>query len=209
MSKIIYLGHASFLIKGSDFSFVVDPFQDDSVPNLKFPKLEEVDAVFCSHDHFDHNAKEKVRIKHNPYPVEAHTITVPHDHENGRKRGLNRVSIFNVDNYRIVHLGDIGCVLDKSILEPLKKCDVLLAPINGFFTISPDELKEIVNIVKPRILIPMHYYMKQYQSGYQDGDMIDRFKKLFPSFQSLENSELDLDKYQDFAGVLIFNKFLQ
>ena len=209
MSKIIYLGHASFLLKGKDFSLVVDPYQDDSVPNMRFPKIEEVDSVFCSHDHFDHNAKEKVKIKNNPSPVEATFITVPHDHENGRKRGLNKISLFNVDNYRIVHLGDTGCVLDKSVLEPLKECDVLLAPINGFFTISPDELKEIVDIVKPRILVPMHYFMKQYKSGYQDGDMIEKFKKLFPHYQYLDSEELDLDKYQEYKGVLIFNKYLQ
>ena len=209
MSKIVYLGHASFLIKGKDFSLVVDPYQNDSVPNLIFPKIEEVDGVFCSHDHFDHNAKELVKIKNNPKQIKPLSITVPHDHENGAKRGLNKIQMFEVDGYKIVHLGDTGCVLKDSILNPIKNCDVLLAPINGFFTISPEELKAIVDIVHPRILIPMHYYMSDYQSGYQDGNMIDKFKKLFPHYQYLESEELDLEKYQDYQGVLIFKKYLQ
>ena len=58
MSEIVYLGHASFLLKGKDYSLVIDPYQNNSVPNLRFPKVEPVDAVVCSHDHYDHNARE-------------------------------------------------------------------------------------------------------------------------------------------------------
>ena len=209
MSKLFYLGHSSFLIKSKDYSLVVDPYQNGSVPNLRFPKIEEVDKVTCSHEHSDHNAREMVKIKPNPKEVKVTSIRVPHDHDNGMKRGLNDINIFDVDGYKVVHLGDTGCVLDEKTLEPIKNCDVLLAPINGFFTIGPNELKSIANIVKPRILIPMHYYMEKYQSGYQDGYMIDSFLKLFPDFEYLKNEELDLDQYKDFKGVLIFDKYLQ
>lgn len=209
MGKLIYLGHSSFLIKSNNYSLVVDPYQNGSVPNLRFPKIEEVDKVICSHEHSDHNAREKVKIKPNPREVVVTSIRVPHDHENGAKRGLNNINIFDVDGFKVVHLGDTGCVLDEKTLEPIKNCDVLLAPINGFFTIGPNELKTIANIVKPRILIPIHYYMEKYQSGYQDGYMIDTFLKLFPDFEYLKNEELDLDQYKEFKGVLIFDKYLQ
>lgn len=209
MGKLIYLGHSSFLIKSNNYSLVVDPYQNGSVPNLRFPKIEEVDKVICSHEHSDHNAREMVKIKASPKEVKVTSIRVPHDHENGAKRGLNDINIFDVDGYKVVHLGDTGCVLDEKTLEPIKNCDVLLAPINGFFTIGPNELKTIASIVKPRILIPMHYFMEKYQSGYQDGYMIDSFLKLFPDFEYLKNEELDLDQYKEFKGVLIFDKYLQ
>ncbi len=209
MSKLVYLGHSAFLIKAREYSLVIDPYQNKSVPNMKFPNIEEVDAVFCSHDHYDHNACELVKIKNSPYPVKATSVRVPHDHENGAKRGLNDINMFDVDGYKVVHLGDTGCVLDEKTLEPIKNCDVLLAPINGFFTIGPNELKTIASIVKPRILIPMHYYMEKYQSGYQDGYMIDTFLKLFPDYEYLKNEELDLDEYKDYRGELIFDKYLQ
>ena len=209
MAKLVYLGHASFLIESNNYSVVIDPYQRGSVPNMEFPNLEAVDAVICSHDHFDHNARELVKISANPRPNQHLSIRVPHDHENGAKRGLNDINIFDVDGYKVAHLGDTGCVLDEKTLEPIKNCDVLLAPINGFFTIGPDELKQIVKIVNPRILIPMHYYMDEYQSGYPDGNMIERFKKLFPDYHYLKIEELDLDKSKDFEGVFIFNKYLQ
>lgn len=209
MSRLVYLGHSAFLIEGKDFSLITDPYKRDSVPNMEFPDVKEVDAVFCSHEHYDHNARELVRIKKNPAPVKAVSVKVPHDKENGAKRGMNDINMFDVDGYKIVHLGDTGCVLDEKTLAPFKYCDVLLAPINGFFTIGPNELKTMVDIIKPRITIPMHYFIEKYQSGYPDGYMIDTFLKLFPDYQYIRNEELDLDEYKDYHGVLIFNKYLQ
>ena len=209
MAKLIYLGHASFLLKSKDYSIVIDPYQNESVPNMKFPKVPGVDLVVCSHTHFDHNARELVSVKRNPTYVERLTVCVPHDDAGGRKRGMNDINIFNLDGYKVVHMGDTGCVLDEKTLLPLKKCDVLLAPINGYFTIGPNELKKIVDIVKPRILIPMHYFMLQYQSGYPDGNMIALFKKVFPDYQETDEVEIDLEKYKDYQGVLILNKYLQ
>ena len=209
MSKIVYLGHASFLLKGKDYSLVIDPYQNDSVPNLKFPEVEPVDAVVCSHNHYDHNAYELVNIKKEPAQVGAVSATVPHDDCGGAKRGLNKIHMFDIEGYKVVHLGDTGCILDEKTLEPFKNCDVLLAPINGFYTIGPKELKTIADIINPRILIPMHYYMKENNSGYPDGNMIDEFKKLFPNYQYLDNEELNLDEYKDYKGVLIFKQPLQ
>ena len=209
MASIIYLGHASFLLKAKDFSLVIDPYRNDSVPNLTFPKGIEVDQVFCSHDHFDHNAKDLVKIKNNPKPIDVIERIVPHDDCGGAKRGMNKIRMFNIDGYKVVHMGDTGCILSLKELEPFVNCDVLLAPINGFFTIGPDALKEMAKIIKPLILIPMHYYMDEYQSGYPDGNMIEKFKKLFPDYHYLQTEELDLDKCKDFEGVFIFNKYRQ
>lgn len=209
MAKIVYLGHASFLIKSKNYSVVIDPYQNGSVPNLTFPEIEEVDTVICSHEHADHNARNLVKNLAKPAPKGLISVKVPHDHENGAKRGLNDINMFDVDGYKVVHLGDTGCVLDEKILAPFKNADVLLAPINGFFTIGPKELKAIYEIINPRILIPMHYHMKEYGSGYPDGEMIEEFKKLFPSYHMIFKEELDLDSFSDYRGVLIFSKYFQ
>ena len=110
MSELVYLGHASFLIKGKEYQIVIDPYENGSVPNLKFPKVEPVDAVIASHSHADHSAYHLVPIKDNPNRVSAKMLRVPHDHENGAKRGMNLIHIFDVDGYKVVHMGDIGCV---------------------------------------------------------------------------------------------------
>ena len=208
MGKIVYLGHASFLIKSNSFDIVLDPYKNDSVPNLSFPKGLVVDKVFCSHTHFDHNATELVKIKENPQEVPSVRAIVPHDHEDGLKRGMNTIRMFDVDGYKVVHLGDTGCVPDKEDIEKFINCDVLLAPINGFFTINPKELKAICEIINPRIVVPMHFYMKEKNSGYPDDDMFNKFLKEFPDVTYIEK-ELDLEKWKDYKGALVFKDYLQ
>ena len=51
--------------------------------------------------------------------------------------------------------------------------------------------------------------MKEYRSGYQDGEMIEQFKKLFPNHKFLDSEVLDLDQYKDYQGALIFKKYRQ
>ena len=208
MGKIIYLGHASFLLKSSQYDIVIDPYEDGSVPNLKFPKGIEVDEVFCSHGHSDHDAENLVKIKANPELVRPVEATVPHDHERGTKRGMNTIRMFDIDGYKVVHLGDTGCVPHPEDLNKFHDCDVLLAPINGFFTINPNELKAICHMINPRIVIPMHFYMKEKRSGYQDDNMFEKFQKEFPQIEYLDK-ELDLEQFKDYKGALVFKDYLQ
>ena len=208
MGTIIYLGHASFLIKSNKFDIVLDPYRDESVPGLTFPKGLVVDKVFCSHAHFDHNATNLVGIKKEPNDVQVVSAVVPHDKEGGLKRGMNTIRMFDVDGHKVVHLGDTGCVPPKEDLQKFAKCDVLLAPINGFFTINPTELKAICRIINPRIVVPMHYYMAEKRSGYPDDDMFNKFQKEFPEIEYIDK-ELDLDKYSHYIGVLVFKDYLQ
>ena len=208
MGKIVYLGHASFLLKSNKFDIVIDPYMVDSVPGLKFPKGLIVDKVFCSHDHFDHCASNLVAIKRNPSNIDVIESIVPHDKCGGAKRGMNTIRMFHVDGYKVVHLGDTGCVPSKEKLDMFVGCDVLLAPINGFFTINPSELKAICDIINPRIVVPMHYYMAEKNSGYPDDDMFSKFKKEFPNIEYVDK-ELDLDKFKDYKGALVFKDYLQ
>ena len=132
--------------------------------------------------------------------------------------------MFNLDGFKVVHLGDTGCVPPEDEIIVFKDCDVLLAPINGFFTINPRELKEICKIINPRIVVPMHYYMKEKKSGYPDEDMFEEFQALFPDIEYLDKEldlenisfeikfnykELDLEKYKDYKGALVFKNYLQ
>lgn len=208
MAKIVYLGHSSFLLESKDYKVVIDPYKNNSVPNLTFPKGLVVDKVFCSHSHFDHNAVELVTVKDDPNPVPVINAIVPHDREEGLKRGMNTIRMFDVDGYKVVHLGDTGCVPDKEDVLKFANCDVLLAPINGFFTIDPAELKEICEIINPRIVVPMHYYMKEKDSGYPDENMFEEFQKLFPDIVYLDK-ELDLEKFREYKGALVFRDYLQ
>lgn len=206
--EIINLGHASFLLKTDKLSIVVDPYRDDSVPGLTFPRVS-ANYVFSSHDHYDHDAVDLVKKIPTNEMVDVKTIVVPHDHHNGAHRGLNKIHIFNLDGYRVIHVGDLGCIPDKDVLDKLMNADVLLAPINGHFTISAQELHDISKLIKPRIVIPMHYFIKSENSGYPDGGQIDIFKKLVGDYYEVNGYSLKINDELFKHKVVIYNSALQ
>ena len=206
--KIINLGHACYLLKGSSVSVVIDPYRDRSVPNLKLPRVE-ANYVFCSHDHYDHDAKNLVTTVPTNGELNYKITVVPHDHHRGAHRGLNKMHIFIIDGYRIIHTGDLGCIPPQDVLEEMENADILLAPINGYYTISAKELKEIMDIVNPKVTIPMHYFKKDRNSGYPDGGQIDEFKSLVGDYLEVDGYEIELNDNLFKNRVVIFKKELQ
>ena len=206
--KITNLGHASFLFEGEEVSFVTDPYRNNSVPRLKMPHVK-ANYVFCSHDHYDHDAKDLVSLIKTDKKLRFETIVVPHDHHNGAHRGLNKMHIFYVDGLKIIHTGDLGCVPGKEVLEKMKGADILLAPINGHYTISAQELFKIVNIVKPRVTIPMHFYNEKDGSGYPDGNQIIEFKKLIKEYKEIDSVSIEVNEDLFFNKFVIFTRAYQ
>ena len=88
----------------------------------------------------------------------------------------------------------------------MKNVDILLAPINGHFTISSEELFEIIKLVKPRLTIPMHYYKKEDNSGYPDGNQIDVFKRLVGLYAETDSPSIVVNDDLLKNKILLFKK---
>ena len=58
---------------------------------------------------------------------------------------------------RIAHLGDLGHTLDPETAAKLKPLDVLMIPVGGYYTICPQQAKEIAIALDAKTIIPMHY----------------------------------------------------
>ena len=134
--KIINYGHACFKIIDDDISLILDPYRDGSVPGLNLPKELDANYVFKSHDHYDHDALNKVKIIRNDKSLNMMEIDLPHDDVNGAKRGRSIARLFKFSDYSICHMGDIGDVNAVINCDALKGVDIVLCPINGFYTIS-------------------------------------------------------------------------
>ncbi len=156
--KIKYLGHSSFLISGKDKTVVTDPFFDIGYD------MERVNADFCtvSHEHFDHNAVNKVNatkiIRSTTdgfYEIESY-----HDDKGGALRGKNRIFKFTVDGFTVCHLGDLGEYFSSHLAEEIGKVDILFVPVGGVYTIDQKEAVVWANGIDAKIVIPMHYKTK-------------------------------------------------
>ncbi len=161
---IKYIGHSSFFIRTRDAKIVTDPFNPTSV-GLKYPKTE-ADIVTLSHLHDDHNYMEG--IKGEPlfidWPGEFEKNKVRifgfqtfHDKKKGEERGPNTMFKFEADNLSVLHCGDLGHLLEDSMIEEIGSVDILLIPTGGFYTINAQEAAKVVNEIEPALVIPMHY----------------------------------------------------
>ena len=154
--KIQWLGHSCFRVEAEGYSVVFDPYEDGSVPGLA-PLHPTADAVFCSHDHFDHNAVQTVTLTGRALPLQVEKIAAYHDNVEGTQRGPNTIHILHGDGMRVAHLGDLGHMPSEEALALLRGVDALLLPVGGFFTIDAPTAKAVADAIGPRVVIPMHY----------------------------------------------------
>ncbi|MCD6503009.1 MAG: MBL fold metallo-hydrolase [Euryarchaeota archaeon] len=163
--EIIWHGHACFEIRTSGKTIVIDPH--DGVSLGIYPPRTKADIVLVTHDHFDHNAVRAVSMEGTVVYREAKnwteisegikikTITVPHDKSGGSSRGLVNAFMISSEGIEIAHLGDIGDIPNN--IGEFEGVDILMIPVGGYYTIEPEEAKELVDKVRPRVVIPMHY----------------------------------------------------
>ncbi|MBD5118476.1 MAG: MBL fold metallo-hydrolase [Clostridiales bacterium] len=188
--KITWLGHSCFTVESQGYRIVLDPYKDGTVPGLA-PVRVEADQVLCSHGHDDHCGTEGVSLRQGgSSPFTVKTIDTWHDDKEGAKRGPNTIHILSDGQYRVAHLGDLGCDLTPEQKEKLRNLTALLIPVGGFFTINAAQAKELAVELAPTVVIPMHYRGKGF--GYPVIGKVDKFTKLCDDVVAYPGSELEL-----------------
>ncbi len=195
--KIKWWGHACFLITASNgTNILTDPY-----PEIGYaPITDSADIITVSHDHFDHNAVEtingnptiiKTEGSHQVAGITIKGIDSFHDDQEGKKRGKNIIFVLNVDDLKIVHLGDLGVELNKAQLDLIGEVDILMIPVGGTYTINASQAYSQVEALQPKIVLPMHYKTAVLDF---DIDPVDKFRNLFPSkrFELMDTAELTI-----------------
>lgn len=193
--EIRWLGHAMFLISDAlGTRTMTDPYGDIGYP---LPPPMEVDLVTVSHEHGDHNnvrlALPPARVFHGvttdgwattPENIgETSVTTVPsyHDGSAGSQRGRNAIFIIDVSGVRVVHCGDLGHVLPDETVRRLGQVDVLLVPVGGVYTLDGPTAAKVVEQVKPRVTVPMHYKLPGLVYPLSDVEPFLRTRKTKPA----------------------------
>ena len=164
--EITWYGHACFRLRDKGATVVTDPY-DQSV-GYALPRVR-ADIVTVSHNHADHNyasgikGAPKVVDAPGEYEIKGVFITgiaTFHDRKKGAQRGRNTVFLFEFDGLTICHLGDLGHLPTQAQVEALSDVDILLIPVGGVSTIAASRAAEVVSLLEPKIVIPMHYKTK-------------------------------------------------
>ena len=164
MLRIRWHGHSCFEIT-NDVTLVTDPHDGKSI-GISAPDVAG-DIILVSHDHYDHNSVKTVEKEESTVVKDGREKTVSgvrirgvisfHYESAGRKRGENIIYSFSMDDIAFCHLGDLGHELDKDTIRQIGDVDVLFIPVGGNFTIDANKAWNVVNSIKPKIVVPMHY----------------------------------------------------
>jgi L-ascorbate metabolism protein UlaG (beta-lactamase superfamily) len=161
--KIRWAGHAAFVIQAAGQTLITDPFGAgygyEFIP-------DPADIVTVSHGHNDHNGVDKVQGKpvvidtvgrHSVPGIELEGFFSYHDKNQGQERGNNIIFKLVAEGITLVHCGDIGEVIPDATAKQIGPVDVLLIPVGNVYTINGEEAAQVVNKLKPKIVVPMHY----------------------------------------------------
>ncbi len=165
---IEWFGHSYVRITSPQGTrIVIDPHDGAS---LNLPEYRvRGDILVVTHNHYDHNAREMVAAGRTLIAprgtVEVGDVKITglhsyHDKAQGQLRGDNTiVKIEGPDGEVIAHMGDIGHLPDDRLYEELSGVSVLMLPVGGVYTINAYEAWEIVEKLRPRLVVPLHFWV--------------------------------------------------
>jgi L-ascorbate metabolism protein UlaG (beta-lactamase superfamily) len=161
--EITWLGHSCFRLRGRESVIVTDPPSPER--GFSLPTLD-ASIVTVSHAHAGHNAAAlcdgKPRVIDGPGEYEVSGVLIAgvrtyHDDKHGEVRGRNTVFVVELEDLRLCHLGDLGHIPSAEQREVMTDIDVLMVPVGGHSTIDAAGAAEVVSLLEPKIVIPMHY----------------------------------------------------
>lgn len=181
--EIEYIAHAAFRITTSQGArAVIDPYADKVWISYNFPRGLDADAVFVTHAHYDHDGGFS-QGRGFPFPASTPVHLAPGmvrigdllatgiasvhaGTGQGGRPEANVMWVLEAEGLRIAHIGD-NRRLTMEDLRALGRIDVLLLRRSGTEDTSPAALAELALIrqhAMPRIIIPMHYRLPQFES---------------------------------------------
>jgi len=166
--EITWYGHSCFrLTERSMASVVTDPYDNASIGYN--PLKLRADIVSISHDAAGHNNTKAVKGA-------SHVLTGPGEYEiggvfvtgvqtNGKSKKKedelrNTLYVFDYDGITVAHLGDLKQVPSQTQVEALGAVNVALVPVGGGGGLNAAKAAEVISLLEPNIVIPMHYATK-------------------------------------------------
>jgi L-ascorbate metabolism protein UlaG (beta-lactamase superfamily) len=167
--EITWYGHSCFRLTERSYATVVtDPFDNKTV-GYDSLKLRS-DIVTVSHDAPGHNHTDAVKgTSHvidgaGEFEIGGVFITgVQTDGGSGKKKkdkekgAQNTVYVFDYDGITVAHLGDLQEVPTQAEIEALGTINVALVPVGGGGALNAAKAAEIISVIEPNLVIPMHY----------------------------------------------------
>ncbi|WGF87095.1 MBL fold metallo-hydrolase [Marinivivus vitaminiproducens] len=167
--RISFLGHATFLIETPGGASAVTDYNGTIQPPYA-PDIATMNNAHRTHytDRPDPAIREVLRgwsegAEPTVHDVQVEDLRVRNVPTNIRDAGGTRTSgnsifVFEAAGLCVAHLGHLHHTLTEMHLAELGMIDVVLAPVDGSYTIGLDGLLEVIRQINPAVVVPMHYF---------------------------------------------------
>ena len=161
--EITWLGHSSLRLRSKGITLITDPYPDSVGFSMGRP---EADVVTISNRHPHHSHCDGIeghpRVLDGPGEYEIADLyisgTGTNLGEHDGERQVNTVFTIRVEGLTLCHLGDLNQKLSPVQAEELNQTDILFVPAGGVCTISAADAAQLVNVIGPRVVVPLHYW---------------------------------------------------
>ena len=172
--QLTWLGHAAFLITSADGTRVLlDPYRAPDA-GAYAPINVPANVVLVSHlnpkyhSHWEAASGNPVRLNGLDFAgasadasrgADAHGIhfRAVQVWESPERKTPVSMPYFGMDGLTLCHSGDLGHALSPAQAAPLAGVDIFLAVAGGPPTVSLPDMKAAIDLLQPKIVIPMHY----------------------------------------------------
>lgn len=173
-------------LDGVQKTILIDPWVENPLCPVKLKDYEKakVDYIIVTHDHGDHlgNAIELAKLTGativGVYEIAEYARSFGVNSIGGNIGGRLRIEDLEIvltpalhSSYRgapvgvvvggsdlkLYHAGDTGLFAEMAFIHEIYNPDIALLPIGGHFTMGIKEAVKAVELLKPKIAIPMHY----------------------------------------------------
>lgn len=182
---ITWYGLSCFRIREGGVTVICDPY-DKKATGLALPRLK-ADIVTVSHNRPGHNCVEAVggepKVLNGPGEYEVKNVAITglityHKPHGGEPPERNVAYFFDFDGFTVGHLGDLGQIPQQRQVEDLGEIDVLLVPVSGNNTLDAARITEVISLLEPKIVVPMHYRHRGLTGALAESlEPVDKFLK--------------------------------
>lgn len=169
--SLTYIGHSTFLIETPGGVTALTDYNDHVRPDI-VPRVATMNHAHSTHytnvpdPGIEHVLKGWADEDGTParYNLDVGDLWVGNvptnirDYNGGTEKFGNSIFVFRAADLCIAHLGHLHHTLTEDDIAVLGRIDVVLAPVDGSYTLDVDGMVEVLKALEAPLVIPMHYF---------------------------------------------------
>ncbi len=190
--EITYIGHSTFLIRTPGGVSAATDYNDHVRPPI-VPTIATMNRAHTTHfsyapdpaiKHVLRGWKEGGVAEHDLTEGDMKVFNVPTNIRNWENRTTdyagNSIFVFEAAGLCIAHLGHLHHTLTPEHIRRLGPIDIVMIAVDGTVTLTQEGALEVVEQIKPKVVIPMHFFSEV---------TLERFAALFAARYPVKRSE--------------------